>query len=103
MMDYVPTRARSKGVVSTPSCGWGQVGAATAKALSISPPPITHGVDKLYRQLLQIHAITEAQLAECAHWRRSDPTPSLIRASTRRQRPDETPYMARTAPPPPID
>jgi hypothetical protein len=59
MMDYVPSRARSKGVVSTPSHGWGQAEAAAAKALSVSPPTID-GVDKMYHQLAEIHAIVIA-------------------------------------------
>jgi hypothetical protein len=51
-----------------------------------SPPPTADDVDRLYRQLIEIHAIEGAQLVECSHWRRSDPTPS--------------PVQARTAPPP---
>jgi hypothetical protein len=47
MMDYVPIRARSNGVVSTPSRGWGQAGAASAKALSVSLPPTGDEVDML--------------------------------------------------------
>jgi hypothetical protein len=47
------------------------------KPLSASPPLTADGVDKMYRQLAEIHAITATQLAECAHWRRSDSTPSL--------------------------
>jgi hypothetical protein len=47
MMDYAPARARSKGVISTPSCGWGQAKATVAKAMSVAPLPTTDGVDKL--------------------------------------------------------
>jgi hypothetical protein len=47
----------SKGVISTPSCGWGQAEATVAKPPSASPPPTVDGVDKLYRQLAEIHAI----------------------------------------------
>jgi hypothetical protein len=32
MMDYAPARARSKGVISIPSCGCDQAEAVTAKA-----------------------------------------------------------------------
>jgi hypothetical protein len=32
------------------------------------------GVDKLYHQLDEIHAITTAQLADYARWLQSDPT-----------------------------
>jgi hypothetical protein len=45
------------------------------KALSTSPPPTADRVDKLYHQLVEIHAIATAQLAECTRWRRSDSTP----------------------------
>jgi hypothetical protein len=67
MMDYAPDRVRSKGVVSTPSCGWGQAEAeaVVAKAPSTSPLPTADEVDKLYHQLAEIHAIAIAQLAEC--------------------------------------
>jgi hypothetical protein len=40
-------------------------GQAAVKALNASRPPTTDRVDKLYRQLVEIHAITAAQLAEC--------------------------------------
>jgi hypothetical protein len=65
MMDYAPARARSKGVISTPGCGWGQAKAAVAKALIASPLPTADGVDKLYCQLVKIHVIAAVQLAEC--------------------------------------
>jgi hypothetical protein len=66
-----------------------------------SPPPIADEGDILYHQLVEIHAIGVAQLAECAHWRRSDPTPSPVRASTGRRGPDGTSSVTRIAPPPP--
>jgi hypothetical protein len=77
MMDCVPTRARS-GVVSTPSHGWDQAEATAAMALCVSPPPIADGVDELYHQLVEIHAIAATQLVEGARWRCSDSTPSPI-------------------------
>jgi hypothetical protein len=78
MIDYAPTQARSKGVISTPSCGWGQAEATVAKALSPSPPPTTNVMDKL----VEIHAITATKLAECAHWCHSDSAPSPVRVDT---------------------
>jgi hypothetical protein len=42
-------------------------GQEAAKALNKSPLPTIDGVDKLYHQLAEIHAIAAAQLAECAH------------------------------------
>jgi hypothetical protein len=41
-------------------CGWDQAEAAATKALSISPPPMIDGVEKLYHQLAEIHAIIVA-------------------------------------------
>jgi hypothetical protein len=99
--DRLCSRSSSgKGEAPTASREGGQ---AAAKALNTSPPPITDGVDKLYRQLAEIHAIAAAQLAGCAHWRHSDSTPSLVRGRTGRQRPDEMPSVIRMAPPPPTD
>jgi hypothetical protein len=40
-----------------------------ARAMVSSPPPTADEVDRLYRQLKEIHAVGAAQLAEGAHWR----------------------------------
>jgi hypothetical protein len=37
--------------------------------------PTVDGVNKMYHQLVEIHAIAIVQLAECAHQHRSNPTP----------------------------
>jgi hypothetical protein len=74
-----------------------------AKPLSASPVLTVDGVDKMYHQLAEIHAIVATQLAECARWRRADSTPSPVQAETSRQRPAATPYMIRIAPLLPID
>jgi hypothetical protein len=81
MIDYAPIQAWGKGEAPTASREGGQ---AAAKALNASHPPTIDGVDKLYHQLAEIHAIADAQLAECTHWRRSDSTPKLILARTGR-------------------
>jgi hypothetical protein len=53
--------------VSPPASREGdQAEAAVAKPLSTSPLLIVDGVDKMYRQLVEIHAIATAQLVECA-------------------------------------
>jgi hypothetical protein len=44
--------------------------------MGTSPLLTADGVDKMYNQLAEIHAITVAQIALCAHWRRSYSTPS---------------------------
>jgi hypothetical protein len=63
MIDYAPAQARSKGVISIPSCGWGQSEATMDKAPCASPPPTADGVEELYYQLVDIHAIAVMQLA----------------------------------------
>jgi hypothetical protein len=103
MIDYAPTQARSKGVISTPSCGWGQVEVVVAKAPSASPLPTTDRVDKLYRQLAEIHATTTMQLVECACWCHSDSTPSPVQARIGQLGPNKTPSMTRAASPSPSD
>jgi hypothetical protein len=65
-----------------------------------SPPLTTDGVDKMYRQLAEIHIIPTAQLAECAHWLWYDSTLSTIRARTGLLRTIETPSTIRLAPSP---
>jgi hypothetical protein len=50
--------------------------------LNASPPPTTNGVDWMYCQLAEIHAIAVVQLAECTYWDQSDPTCSPVWAGT---------------------
>jgi hypothetical protein len=40
---------------------------AEANSTSTSPPLTTDGLDRMYHQLMEIHTIITAQLAECAH------------------------------------
>jgi hypothetical protein len=76
---------------------------AAAKHLSALAPLTADGVDKIDRQLAEIHAITAAQLEECAHWCWFDPVSSLVSAGAGRQRPTATFSVAVLAPPPPMD
>jgi hypothetical protein len=62
------TEAREPPLTATFSYEGDQAEAIAAKLLSASPPPTIDGVDKMYHQLVEIHAIAVAQLAECAHW-----------------------------------
>jgi hypothetical protein len=87
-------------VISIPSRGWGLAEAVMTKALSVSPPPTADGLDKMYHQLAEIHAITITQLTKGARWHCSDSTPSLVWTRTDWRRPDEMPSMTRMAPPP---
>jgi hypothetical protein len=69
MMDYVSTPSRAKGVDPPPpllmSCEEGHTEATAARPPKASSPPTIDGVDKMYRQLVKIHAIVAMQLAEC--------------------------------------
>jgi hypothetical protein len=82
MMDYVSTPARAKGVTPLANCEKGHTKAATARPSKASPPPIADKVDKMYHQLVEIHAISTTQLAECVHWCQSNPTPNTAHAGT---------------------
>jgi hypothetical protein len=82
MMDYVSTPARAKGVAPTASREEGHTKAAAARSLKASPLSTIDGVDKMYHQLTEIHAIATVQLAECVHWHRSNPTPNRAHTGT---------------------
>jgi hypothetical protein len=94
---------RAQEVAPSASRKGGQTEAAMAKPMSTSPPITVDRVDKMYHQLAEIHAITDVQLAECACWRQSDPTPSPVRVGTGQQRLTVKPSVARLAPSPPTD
>jgi hypothetical protein len=61
MVDFASTQARAKGVAPCANHEVGQTKAALAKPQNASPPPTADGVDMIYRQLVEIHAITAAQ------------------------------------------
>jgi hypothetical protein len=71
MVDFTATQAQAKGATPSAHRERGQIGTAVTKTPSALPSPTTDGVDRMYRQLAEIHAITVVQLAECARWRRS--------------------------------
>jgi hypothetical protein len=101
MVDFTSSQARAKEVAPSASHEGDQNEATRAMTLSTSPSLPADGVDKMYHQLVEIDAITAAQLAECAQWRRFDPSPSLVRARTGLQRPVMKPSVVRLAPSPP--
>jgi hypothetical protein len=67
MMDFASTPTHAKGVAPTANHEEGHAKAATARPPNASPPPTIDGVDKMYYQLVEIHAITTVSLAECTH------------------------------------
>jgi hypothetical protein len=77
MVHFTATQARAEGVALSTDLEGGQTKAATAKLLNAFPPPTIDGVDRFYCQLVEIHTIAAAQLAECDHWRQFDPS-SLV-------------------------
>jgi hypothetical protein len=99
VMNYATTQAQPKGVSSMPHRRWGLAEATLAKAMSFSPPPTVDEVDKLYRQLEEIHTIGTMQLAECPCSRRSAPAPSPVQARTGRLGPDAMLSVIRMARP----
>jgi hypothetical protein len=70
---------------------------AATKSPSTSALFTTNGVDRMYRQLVEIHAIGAAQLAECAHWHQTDSTPCSARAGTSWPWPHTAPSVVRSA------
>jgi hypothetical protein len=84
VVDFTATQAQAKEVAPSANREGGQTGAAVTKTSSALPSPTVDGVDRMYHQLAQIHTITVMQLAKCAHWHRSDPTSSSVRAGTSR-------------------
>jgi hypothetical protein len=100
MVDFASTQDQAKEVAPPASRKGEQANAAAAKPLSTSPPLTTDGMDKMYLQLVEIHAIAAMQLAECAHWHRFDSTPSLVQAGTGQLRPITMPAATRLAPSP---
>jgi hypothetical protein len=68
MVDFTSTQAWSKGVAPSASREGGQTKAVAVEPLNASPPPPADGVDRLYCQLVEVHAIITVQLAECTRW-----------------------------------
>jgi hypothetical protein len=101
IVHFASTQAQAEEVAPGASHEGDLAEAAMARPLSASPMLTTEGVDKLYHQLAEIHAIVTVQLAECNRWGRSDSTRSSVWAGTGRPRPVAMPSMIRLAPSPP--
>jgi hypothetical protein len=98
MVDFAATDVQAMGVAPHASREGGQTKGATAKPLIVLPPPSTGGVDGLHRQLVEIHAIAATQLAECAHWCRSNPTSNAAHIGADGRGPAVEPSSGRTVP-----
>jgi hypothetical protein len=103
MVDFTSTQAQAKEEAPPASREEGQVEVTAAKPMSAAPPLTTDGVNNMYHQLAEIHAIVVAQLVECARWHWTDSTPSSTQAETNRPRLGTTPSMIRMAPSPSTD
>jgi hypothetical protein len=101
MMDFTSTHAQAKGVTSTASREEGHTVVIAARFPKASPPSTAEGVDKMYHKLAEICALATAQLAECAHWHRSNPTSNSAHAGSDWRVPTIESSMMRTAPLPP--
>jgi hypothetical protein len=66
MVDFTSTQAWAKAVAPFTSREGGKTEATMAEPLNTSSPPTLDGVDMLFHQLVEIHAIATAQLTECA-------------------------------------
>jgi hypothetical protein len=63
MVDSTSTQAHAKELAPPVCRGETQARAVGAKSLSTPPPLTTDEVDRMYRQLVEIHAIGATQLA----------------------------------------
>jgi hypothetical protein len=66
MMDFASTPTHAKGVALVTGHEEGHTEATVARPSKASSPPTADGVDKMYRQLAEIHAIATVQLVECS-------------------------------------
>jgi hypothetical protein len=98
MVDFTSTQAQAKELAPLVCQREAQAGATGAISLSTLPLLIANRVDRMYRQLVEIHAIVAAQLAECARSRWTDSTSCSVRARTSQPRPGAVPFMTRLAP-----
>jgi hypothetical protein len=80
MVDLTATQAQTKGSAPSTEREGGQTKAVGTKPLNALPPPSADGVERLYRQLVEVHAIAAMQLVECTHWCQSYPTSRLVHA-----------------------
>jgi hypothetical protein len=64
MLDFTSTQALAKELA--PQVRQREA-RAEANSTSTSPPLTTDGLDRMYHQLVEIHAIIGTQLVECAH------------------------------------
>jgi hypothetical protein len=63
--------------------------------LKASPSSTADGLDKMYYQLAEFNSIAAVELAQWAHWHRSDPTMNMARVGVGWQGPTVEPSMTR--------
>jgi hypothetical protein len=103
MVDFTATQVQAKGGAPPASYERGQTKATMANPPNVLPPPLASGVDRLYHQLVDMHDIATTQLAECAHWHRSNPTSNVAHAGADWRGPAVEPSAERMASLPPTD
>jgi hypothetical protein len=65
MLDFTSTQTQAKDLTPLVCQGKARTKVVAAQSPSASPPLTVDGVNRMYRQLAQIHAIPTAQLVEC--------------------------------------
>jgi hypothetical protein len=97
MLNFTSTQALAKELSPPVRRREARVEATEGNSTSTSPPLTANGLERMYHQLAEIHAIAAAQLVECARWRRSDSTRRLVRLGASHPRPDQPPSRMRPA------
>jgi hypothetical protein len=103
MVDFTSTQTQATYLDPSVCQGEARTKVVAARSPSASPPLTTDEVNRMYRQLAEIHAITATQLAECARWCQADSTPRSVRPGMSQPRPGAAPIVARLAPSPPTN
>jgi hypothetical protein len=78
MLDFTSTQALAKELSPLVRRSEARAKATEANSMSTSPLLTTDGLDRIYRQLAEIHAITAAQLAKWARLHQTDSTRRLV-------------------------
>jgi hypothetical protein len=103
MVDIISTQTQAKDLAPLVRQGEASTKVIATQSPCASAPLTADGVNMMYHQLVEIHAITTAQLVECARWHWADSTPCSGQAGTSRPKPGVVPTVTRLAPSPPTD
>jgi hypothetical protein len=99
MVELATTQLQAKGGAPPASREGGSGRGRYGQAPNVPPPPSTDVANRLYHQLVEIHAISAAQLVKCTRWRQSSPTPNMAYAGAGWRGLTVEPSTARIVPP----